>query len=396
MKKGYKSTLMSIYFNYLLHGIALIILAQNTIYLQKQMGTDNAGIMFIVSGLGIGKLLTQPVIGVLSDKYGRKPFCVLGAVCYLIYFLGILVSPNIYVGFAFSFLVGFGNTCLDAGGTPALMEIMEDSPGTASVLTKFFIALGQFILPIMISVVVANNLYYGTSFIICAVGTLLTFLAFFKIPYPQMGGSKKEKSPSGEVKEQQKTKIGIEAIMIILLGFTTTATFHVVINWITTYSREVGGMAESAAQSVMSFYSTGAIISCICTAALIKKTIKPIRLLVVYPAACVAVLTALWLVPTPTVCRICAVLLGVFAGGGVLQMAASVIVEFYPNKKATMTSAVFTASGVAMFVGPLITAAVSKSGLGNVLIYDIIVTVLGVLMAVFINIRYKSIKPENN
>ena len=58
--KKYFPTLAVIYLNYLVHGIALIILSQNITYLQEQMHTDYAGVMFVVSGLEVGG---QAVLG---------------------------------------------------------------------------------------------------------------------------------------------------------------------------------------------------------------------------------------------------------------------------------------------------------------------------------------------
>lgn len=52
---------------------------------------------------------------------------------------------------------------------------------------------------------------------------------------------------------------------------------------------------------------------------------------------------------------------------------------------------VFTASGVAMFLGPIITGFVSKISVSYVLVYDIAVTLLGILLAIVVNIRYNQV-----
>ena len=48
-------------------------------HLMEQWDTDQAGISFIISAIGIGKLLTYALSGVLSDIVGRKPLVIFSA-----------------------------------------------------------------------------------------------------------------------------------------------------------------------------------------------------------------------------------------------------------------------------------------------------------------------------
>lgn len=398
--KKYIPTLAVIYLNYLIHGIALIILSQSITYLQEQMNTDYAGVMFVVSGLGIGKLITQYPAGILSDKFGRRPFMYLSILSYVVFFLGILISPNIYVAFVFSFISGFGNTCLDSGGTPALMEILDKMMGTASILTKLFIAAGQFILPIVIGITVARQMYYGVPFILCAGVLVVLGICLIRVPFvpvprkkEQAADASSEKKEAVQVrgKEDSRANMKIEGVALVILGYTTTATFHTIINWITIYASDVAGLSETSAAGIMSFYSTGAVIAVAVTAMLVGKAVKSVRLLVLYPALATLAITVLLLFPTEMVCRVCGFLIGCFAGGGVLQLAAAVIVEFFPDNKGTVTGMVFTASGVAMFAGPNITGWLSGISVSYVMVYDIVVTLIGVCLAILVNIRYNRV-----
>ena len=178
---------------------------------------------------------------------------------------------------------------------------------------------------------------------------------------------------------------------LVILGYTTTATFHTIINWITIYASDVAGMSETAASSVMSFYSTGAVIAVAVTAVLVQKAVKSVRLLILYPTLATIAITVLLMFPSDMICRVCGFLIGCFAGGGVLQLAAAVIVEFFPDNKGTVTGMVFTASGVAMFAGPNITGWLSGMSVSYVLVYDIVVTLIGVCLAILVNIRYNQV-----
>ena len=89
-----------------------IILAQNMSSLANRLNTDSAGIAYVISGLGIGRLIVLFFMGALSDKFGRKPFVFLGCLFYIGFLLGILISPNLQVTFMFAVLGGIANSTL--------------------------------------------------------------------------------------------------------------------------------------------------------------------------------------------------------------------------------------------------------------------------------------------
>ncbi|MCL5444426.1 MFS transporter, partial [Lactobacillus johnsonii] len=81
----------------------------NMTMLSKQWGVTDAGVSFVISSLGIGRLIVLYISGVLSDKYGRRVFVQLGILTYIPFFIGITFSPNIYVGYFFGILAGMAN-----------------------------------------------------------------------------------------------------------------------------------------------------------------------------------------------------------------------------------------------------------------------------------------------
>ena len=73
MTKSTKRTLaICLYLNYLVHGFGLIILAQNMQALGHLWGVPLATVSYVVSGIGIGRLLAYFTFGYLSDRFGRK------------------------------------------------------------------------------------------------------------------------------------------------------------------------------------------------------------------------------------------------------------------------------------------------------------------------------------
>ena len=165
MNQSFKTMSLSLYLNYFVHGIGVIILAQNMDALSARWGSI-ADVAWVISMLGIGRLIVLFVSGKLSDKYGRKPFVILGMVTYMTFFAGILLSPTSTIACIFGVLAGIANSFLDSGTYPALIEAYPESASTATVLLKAFISAGQFLLPLFIGILLSMDVWYGWSFIV--------------------------------------------------------------------------------------------------------------------------------------------------------------------------------------------------------------------------------------
>lgn len=391
MKNKYMPTSLCLYLNYFLHGMGLIILAQNMKFLTGQLHTDKAGISYVISAMGIGRLIALYISGVLSDKFGRKPIVYCGMAVYMAFFVGILFSPNVEVAFFFALLAGIANSIMDSGTYPALMEAYPKAPGTANVLIKAFVSGGQFLLPFIMAFIINNNLYYGISFIIPVVIFLLIGLFMARLPFPQP--TSRDESEWAEVQNKyiSKPNMWVEGLCLILIGFTSTATFTVIQVWLPTYGQEVIGIAQTDALKLISYYSIGSIVSVFFTAYLVKSLVRPVTIVFVYPLISFLSLLLLLMVRTPAIATLAAIALGFSAAGGVLQLALTVMVEFFPEKKGTITGIVYTASCIAAMACPAITGVIQKTSVPNIMVFDAVVTLIGVLLAVVVNIRYRKV-----
>lgn len=390
-KPNYIPTAISMYMNYFVHGMGVIILAQNMDSLMKQFGTDKSGVAYVISALGIGRLLVLFVSGVLSDKFGRKPFVFIGMATYSVFFIGILFSPNVTVAFIFALAAGMANSIMDSGTYPALMEAFPKSAGTANVMIKAFISAGQFALPLIIGFLINNNLYYGYSFLLCI--AIFAINAIFLIKLPFADQSKKEETISdvSEEKFVKKPVFWIEGLALILIGYTATATFYLVSVWLPTYGLEVVKMAKNQSLTLISYYSVGSLLAVFITSYLVKNLVKPVTFVFIYPLCSLAALTVLWLFPTTTVCIISAFVIGFTAAGGVLQLALTAMAELFPSSKGKITGIVYTASSLASFTIPVATGIISKTSISNIILFDVIIAAVGVVLGLIVNIRYRKV-----
>ena len=399
MKNKYIPTSICLYMNYFVHGMGAIILAQNMDYLANQLNTDSAGIAYVISGLGIGRLIVLFVMGALSDKFGRKPFVFLGGLFYIGFLLGILISPNLEVAFIFAVLGGIANSTLDAGTYPALMESFPKATGTASILTKAAIAGGQFVLPIVMTMIIASKAYYGWSFLFCVAILALNALAVLKMPFPnhkqpaaeEIADESIEKDTKPLPKLKQKANFWIEGICFIIIGYTSTATFYLVSIWLPKFSESVAMMSPSASAQTISYYAMGTLTSVILTSILVKSLIRPVYIVFVYPCLSAIMLFVLFLFPSPMLCMAGGFILGFTAAGGVLQLALTTMSEFYPEGKGKVLGIFFTSSSLATFSIPVITGIISKSSIANIILLDAFIAVLGTVLASVIIARYHKI-----
>lgn len=390
--RSYRPLCLSLYLNYFVHGIGVLILAQNMDSLAARWGSL-ADVMSVIGMLGIGRLIVLFVSGKLSDKYGRKPFVLLGMITYIAFFLGILVSPTTAVACAFGILAGIANSFLDAGTYPALIESYPESASTVTVLLKAFISAGQFLLPLFIGVLVMMNAWYGWSFIVAAVILALNFVIMLKMGFPVMNRvSNSDKNDASEAPvEAPKSKWYLEGICFVLYGYISQATFYLISQWLTKYGVAVAQMPDLAARSLMSYYSIGSLACVFFTAFITKKGVRPITLLVVYTLISTLAIGGLYYYPSASLAPILSAVVGFSAAGGVMQLGLVMMTEMFPKGKGTMTGIFYTTGSIASFTIPVVTGYMADSGINSIMGLDAAIALAGFIVACIIYVRYNSV-----
>ena len=119
---------------------------------------------------------------------------------------------------------------------------------------------------------------------------------------------------------------------------------------------------------------------------------KQLRFLVIYPAISVVMLVFVYIFKTPVICYTGAFVIGYSAAGGVLQMATATVNDLFPKIKGTITSLVMIASSLCNYT---ILSAAAKMTSTAVILMNIGITAVGVLLAVFVNVRYQTLVNKN-
>ncbi|GGI12671.1 MFS transporter [Gottfriedia solisilvae] len=391
MKTQHFGMTIGLYINYFLLGMINIIFTSNMSFLTTQLNTDNTGISFLVSGIGIGKLITLSVSGRLSDKFGRKPLVLTASFLYLIFLIGIPLAPTYKIAFIIAIIAGVSNSILDSGSYPALIEAFPKNTGISTVLIKAFISIGAMILPIIISYIMNHNIFYGYSFFILAFMFFINGSFLSIVRFPKNSNYSDQDTIYEALRFKTKPIIWLEGLATIFMGFTTTTLFMVVQVWLPTYGLNILGMSKTDSIQLLSFFNIGSLISVLILAIVINRFVSPIVILILYPFLTSLSVLILLFCHQPILLIISSFLIG-FSTAGLFQLCITVIVEFFPKNKATKSAYVSTASSSAFIVIPYITGLIAKNiGVSAVFWLDIIIAIVSIILATFVFYRHKKV-----
>lgn len=394
MNKKYLPSALILYLNYFIHGVGCSILGQALIKesLAASWGVEAMAITAISAALGLGRLIALPFAGPLSDKLGRRISTAIGSGSYAIYLIGLAFAFNAgthggyAIAYACAILGGIANSFLDTGIYPAVAEIIYKAPGVATMGIKFFIAIAQMILPFVLGIAVTTTsdglTSYNPLFIGCGIIYLVLFVLVMLFPLPD-GDAKAAGKKEGLIDSLKHTHFSLESIAMILIGFTCTGTFQLWLNCAQNFAKENVGWADPSI--MQTFYSVGTLLALIVTALLTRK-IKDVRFIVIYPVICLVTLIVVLMGQTQTLMIAGAFIIGWAGAGGLLQIATSVCNMLFPKIKGTVTALVMIASSLCNYT--ILTAA-SKMTPSGVMTMNIILTAVGVLLGIYVNLRYK-------
>ena len=393
MNKKYLPSALILYLNYFIHGVGCSILGQAVIKeeLAASWGVEAMAITAISAALGLGRLIALPFAGPLSDKLGRRISTAIGSGSYAIYLIGLALAFNAgtnggyQIAYVCAIVGGIANSFLDTGIYPAVSEIIYKAPGVATMGIKFFIAIAQMMLPFVLGATVAATAAgltsYNMLFYICGIAYIVLLVLVMIFPLPdadQKAAGKKE----GLIDSLKHTHFSIESVAMILIGFTCTGTFQLWLNCAQNFAKENVGWANPSI--MQTYYSAGTMLALIVTALLTRK-IKDVRFILVYPVICLVTMIVVLIGKSEPLMIAGAFIIGWAGAGGLLQIATSVCNMLFPKIKGTVTALVMIASSLCNYT--ILTAA-SKMQPAQVMVMNIVLTAVGVLLGLFVNIRY--------
>lgn len=386
-QKKYYPTALALYITYFVLGIAASIMGHYKQEFAALWGApllsngsyDVSSVVAVIAAIGLGRLIAFPFAGPLSDKLGRRLSALIGCALYAIFLLCVTYTKNLYLGYIMAIISGMANSFLDTSITPSCMEIFKEKGTIANIFTKLAISIAQFLLPFAIGFVAANALPFNLIFLATAAIIIIDGIALAFLPFPPY----KKPAAATEGKPKEKMKFTPSAVILVILGFTTSTTFMLWMNC----NQELGLMYGLTNPSmIQTYYSVGIVVALFVNAALLNKGLKPASILIIYPCCALLTLIVVYFVHAPVMCLIGGFLMGYFAAGGVLQLVTAVANEMFPNNRGVITSIVMISSSLANYIVISIAGVLTRIGGANgpslVLLFNMSITLIGIILAV--------------
>lgn len=379
-KVNKKRLSLSLYLNYLIHGFGIIILAQNIVSLSSMWSVPIKTVSFVISGIGIGRLLAYLITGALSDVLNRKLFVFIGMFCYLVFAIGMISTRSIPVAYGLAILAGIANSALDAGTYTTLVE-MNDGKGYNTIL-KGFMSIGEFILPLIVASLSSNGLWFGWSFIIMAALIVVNMINMVSVKFPNVKSGAKQTKIQGTQKHFHMVR-ALKTVILLAYGYVSMALMIWFTQWITLFAQKSLNFGNLAAHTLMSLYSTGSIIGVIVLFILLKRNVNELKLLV--SLNLLAVLSLLLIVVAGqnlVIANVASLVFGFSAASGVMQTGLTVFMNMFPEHRGMITGIYYFFGSVASFTVPLITGVLSANSISLAFSTDLVIGVIAVVLMV--------------
>lgn len=372
-----------------------IIFTLNMDSLTEKFNTNAGGISLLLSGFGIGKLLTYALNGYLSDRFGRKFVVTIGSILMAIFLFAFPFAPNYQFGFVLAILMGVGNSALDSGTYPALTEAHPEAASLANVTAKMFNSVGAMLLPILVTFLLTNQLGYELSFFIPGIGVIFALILVVTSRFPNhQVDETDEEDVEVESVFNSHPKFWLEGIALVVIGFTSLALIMVAPVWLPTLAQSVVNMSSTQAVTMLTSYNAGAFVSILLLMVVLKK-ISSLNILIIYPILTIAGYLVLLTTQSTVVAFIGAFLVGLSISG-VLQLAITAITQFFPENKGTMTGIISTSGSIAAITMPALSGYLFESiSIQSVIWLQIILAAIGIIAAVIVNYRYNALVRED-
>ncbi|MFR0583390.1 MFS transporter [Limosilactobacillus mucosae] len=373
---------VSLYLNYLIHGMGMIILAQNMNSLGAAWHQPIKIVSFVISGIGIGRLISYLITGFLSDKISRKFFVEVGMFCYAAFALGMPLTKNIGLAYAFAILAGVANSSLDAGTYTTFVE-MNGGNGAYTILIKAFVSVGEFILPILVTILANQGMWFGWSFMAMVTLLIINFCLILPLKFPVANQA------NGDAVHEQDAKINGTAKKImtgalIVYGYSSMALMIWFTQWITMFAQQTLHMSNGAAHFLLSLYSIGSITGVLVLFALLGHNVKESHLLLVVNMIALVSLLVIMQSEQSLLMQIASFTFGLSAASGIMQTGLTIFMKLYPTHRGMITGVFYFFGSIASFTVPIITGMLSDINMAAVMAGDLVMAGIGILVAAIV------------
>lgn len=394
-RKGLGLTTFINYLTFVLAGIDMSILAQYKTQLALQWtgkATDVASAYYVIGAIGLGGLISSIFTGPISDFFGHRLSALIGDFGFVIFAFGIIWSPTQAWGYFFAMVCGIANSFMSASVIPVLIDTYPESGSVVTMMTKFFVSAGQFLLPVIMWAVAKQHMSFHATFWLLGIVTVIAAVFYFFVKFPNEPTAaerkewrEKQKAQREKNKAEGKASLPVtaEAISIMLIGFTSFASFNL---WANCYQELATSYGVAQPQWLQQIYAVASLVGVLFNSFIVKKGFHESYILIIYPLI-TAFSLLLALIHSAGLLYVVAGLIGFFAASGLMQLATALMSYLYPDYKGTTTSLVsglmvgLASYGCTSIAGWMMSSLGAQGGPRAIIIFNVVITLIGSLLA---------------
>ncbi|KXT79075.1 MFS transporter [Streptococcus sp. DD13] len=399
-RNPYLFTVFGLYLNYVFQGIAAIIISQNKTYFLQQWHTSIEQLYIVLAAIGLGRIMSLTFSGWLSDHFGRRLAMYIGVLSYVVFYVGLFLSPTYQLACLVAIFGGFGNAFLDTSTYPIVMEAFQNGERNQalSILNKAFISIGQMVFPFVLSIVMQYDIPMIWVFAIPTICLLLNLLFLMGQPFPERidkqrmdqekdiqksssQGQKKTMLPKGQMRK--------EGAALLIFSFVSVSLFNIFITSIPLFGEQLLGMSESKANIFVSYYSFFSLISVFVTSFLISRGMPVMRWMIICLTLTGLALVTMILLPSFWTVMLATFAVGFFAAGGIWQLGLVVMLDFFSSQRGLNTSFYSLSTSISVMVIPYLTGVLAKLDIVYVFWLNALLALIGLLSILFVAPSYQ-------
>ncbi|HZJ82210.1 MAG TPA: MFS transporter [Clostridia bacterium] len=382
-KKVHPLVLWGNFYAFIITGMAVLITGAILPYLIDEFHLSYSSGGLLLALQAIGNLGASLIGGIISDYVGRKTVMLFGSLCFLIGFGGVFFVTSTFLLFLLLFMAGIGWGVMNSMVNSVVSDASGGRSSTMNLLHMFF-AIGAFIAPLFIGILVRANLSWRFGPLALSFMSAILFLVFLIMP---IESTKKDEN------EDNKGGIpfsNIRYYIFMLLLFLYVGSENSINGWMVTYLQELNIFSTIGPQDVLSIFWVAIIAGRLLNAAIHRLLTKEVLILTYSLGGSISFILFL-LTSHPVLIMLWVFLMGIFFAG------------FYPTLVANASSIIRgsgAAAGILMGCGgmggavvPYINGIVAE---GRGLYAGLMVIVVSMLLLIIIAlINYRQGKRDD-
>lgn len=170
-------------------GICLIIMGSISVELMNALNINAGQFGTLIMVLYVSSCLVQLIIGPLVDKFGHKPFAIIGFIATSLSMFILALASNFSLALIASVIMGIGAMSCNTVGNTLIPIVLFDGkdPVRASNFGTAFFGLGYVITPLLVVFIIKSmHLSYSIALIIIGIVALVFFVITIRTELPKI------------------------------------------------------------------------------------------------------------------------------------------------------------------------------------------------------------------